>query len=146
MEFWTLAKGSSRDFDPNGPFEDTEPDNVRFHRKRSNEVPISLKVDLKKYPCAAASPSSKGYAPREMCLNANYGYNSDLLRLDDTPTSLHGREKSDRKIRDSIITGRQYHLTREMRWFQKKFLPFFRQLLEKNVETFLVFSLCDGRV
>ena len=27
-----------------------------------------------------------------------------LHRLDDTPTSLHGREKSDRKIRDRIIT------------------------------------------
>ena len=44
------------------------------------------------------------------------------------------------------FSGRQYHLTREMRRLQKKFLPFFRQLLEKNVETFLVFSLCDGRV
>ena len=65
---------------PDGPFEDTEPGNVLFHRKRSNEAQISSKVDWKKHPCAAASPSSMGYAPPEMYLDANYGCNSDRLR------------------------------------------------------------------
>ena len=76
----TLAKESSRDYDPNGPFEDTEPGTVLFHRKRSNEAQMSSKVDWKKHPCAATSPSSMGYAPPEMCLDANYGCNSDRLR------------------------------------------------------------------
>ena len=68
--FKKYSVGIVRDFDPNGPFEDTEPDNVLSHRKRSNEEPISLKKH----------PSLKGYVPREMCLTANNGYNSDLLR------------------------------------------------------------------